>query len=105
MNACILNVTPHEYDQILQLNHDSLAWSTQDQAVLHGLEMLIGKELTEQIRQYDECRMQKHDSLDGIPRVQADERGVDDNVLLPLTGENPRGEVAGCATGLATAQK
>ncbi len=105
MNACLLNVTPDEYDRILQLNHDSLAWSNQDHALLHGLEMLVGKDCTDQIRQYDECRMQKHDSLEGVPRVQPDDREREEKVLFPLTGENARGEVAGCATGLATAPK
>jgi hypothetical protein len=70
MDTCILNVTPDEYDQILQLNHDCVVWKNQDQALLHGLETLIGKDLVEQMRHHDECRMEKHDNLEGIPRVE-----------------------------------
>jgi hypothetical protein len=67
---CILNVTDHEYDRILQLNHDSLAWNTADHHLLEGLETLLGDDTVREIRQYDECRMQKHDDLAGLPRVE-----------------------------------
>jgi hypothetical protein len=90
MNACILNVTPDEYDQILQLNHDREVWNNQDEVLLHGLEALIGKELVDQIRRHEECRMRKHDTLEGITRVQEDaaERGTDGKVLVPSFGEH-----------------
>ena len=72
MRKCLLNVSVHEYDRILQLNHDLLAWSNRDQELLHGLGALLGDAVVHEIRQYDECRMQKHDSLDGISRVEPD---------------------------------
>jgi hypothetical protein len=72
MRKCLLNVTIHEYDRILQLNHDVVAWSNRDRELLHGLTALVGAEVVHEIRQYDECRMQKHDSLDGISRVEPD---------------------------------
>lgn len=68
---CILNVTDHEYDKILQLNHDALVWNTADRTLLEGLETLLGSDTVAEIRQYDECRMQKHDDLTGLPRVEA----------------------------------
>src|SRR5690242_9696636 len=72
MSACILNVTRAEYDQILQLNHDCEVWDNQDKVLLHGLEALLGKDLVDQVCRHDECRMHKHDDLEGVSRVQED---------------------------------
>jgi hypothetical protein len=72
MRKCILHVTDHEYDRILQRNHDDLVWSNHDQVLLGYLQSLLGRQVAEQVRRYDECRMQKHDDLNGIPRVEED---------------------------------
>lgn len=73
MDKCILHVTDHEYDQILQLNHDAVVWTNEDTELLSRLEHVIGEDVVGQVRRYDECRMQKHDRLDGIPRIEEDE--------------------------------
>lgn len=89
MKRCILNVTNHEYDEILQLNHDALTWSPGDKALLHGLGAILGEGLVERLQQYEECRMQKHDALDGIERIQ-EETPIptlpDQGLLLPEAG-------------------
>lgn len=101
MKTCILHVTDHEYDQILQLNHDALVWSNRDNVLLDGLRALIGTEVVEQIRQYDECKMLKHDKLDGLRRVEpCPGQPVRNPPVNVLAGESVREEVAGCPTGL-----
>lgn len=70
MRTCILNVTDHEFDRILQLNHDALVWNNADRELLAGLETLLGKNVVDQIRKYDECRMEKHTDLAGLARVE-----------------------------------
>lgn len=70
---CILNVTDHEFDQILQLNHDSIVWSTADRFLMDHLSDMIGYETVEEMCKYDACRMEKHDDVIG-PRL---ERGPD----------------------------
>ena len=72
MTRCILNVTTHEYDKVLQLNHDGLVWDSRDEELLHGLEAVLGEETVNQLRQYDQCRMRKHDTLNGLARVEED---------------------------------
>jgi hypothetical protein len=74
MTRCILNVTTHEYDKILQLNHDGLVWDNRDEELLHGLEGVLGEETVNQLRQYDQCKMQKHDTLNGLARVKEDDK-------------------------------
>lgn len=71
MLKCILNVTEHEYDRILQLNHDAVVWKNSDQHLLEGLESLLGKEVADQLRKFDECRMEKHTDTAGGCRVQS----------------------------------
>jgi hypothetical protein len=67
---CVLHVTEHEYGKILQLNHDSLVLNNRDKGLLRGLEALLGQGVAEEVRQFDECRVEKHDSLDGLRRVE-----------------------------------
>jgi hypothetical protein len=71
MLKCVLNVTDHEFDKILQLNHDAVVWNNADHELLHGLSDLLGKETVEQLRPFAECRMEKHSDLAGYPRVQS----------------------------------
>jgi len=70
MRTCILHVTDHEYAKVLQLNHDALVFSSRDEELLRGLENLLGSRVVDQVRMYDECRVQQHDRLDGHPRVE-----------------------------------
>jgi len=70
MRECILHVTDHEYDRILQLNHDAVVWSNRDTELLGGLTALLGTEVVDEVRRYDGGRMEKHDSVKGIPRVE-----------------------------------
>jgi len=72
MRRCILHVTDHEYDQILQLNHDALVWNTQDHAVLEGLKAVVGQDAADRVGEYEQCRMQKHNWLEGQVRVEED---------------------------------
>lgn len=69
---CILHVTDHEYDRVLQLNHDAVAWSTRDETLLEHLEPILGPDVVEALRRCDECRMEKHDALNGLPRIEQD---------------------------------
>jgi len=75
MRECILHVTDHEYDRILQLNHDAVVWSNRDTELLDGLTTLLGAEVVDEVRRYDGGRMEKHDSVNGIPRVEP--KGID----------------------------
>ena len=70
MRSCILHVNEHEYNKILQLNHNALTWRNGDAKLQEGLEALLGKDVAEQVFGYESCRLQKHDSLDGIARVE-----------------------------------
>jgi hypothetical protein len=72
MRRCILHVTDHEYDQILQLSHDAVLWDTRDRALLEGLRAIVGQEAADRISAYDQCRMQKHNWLEGPVRVEED---------------------------------
>jgi hypothetical protein len=83
MRECILHVTDHEYDKILQLNHDAVVWSNQDMELLDGLTTLLGTEIVEEVRRYDGCRMQKHNCMNGILRVE--ETGAES----PLMANHP----------------
>jgi len=74
MRSCILHVTDHEYDRVLQLNHDALVLKSGDRDLLERLESLLGKEVTDRVRGYDSCRVQKHDRLGDLPRVEEDTR-------------------------------
>lgn len=69
---CILNVTNREFDRILQLNHDELVWSTEDSTLLNRLSYLVGADAVEEMRHYDECRMEKQDKIRGIYRIEPD---------------------------------
>jgi hypothetical protein len=108
---CILNVSTHEHDAILQLNHDSLVLNSQDHHLMTALEGMLGSETADEIRRYDECRVQKQDSLAELPRVEAinetkDPSANEDTTKRPfetLSGSGPRREVAGCPTGLSDA--
>jgi hypothetical protein len=71
MRKCVLNVTEHEYDKILQLNHDAVVWKNADRELLHGLNQLVGEETVNQLRKFEECRMEKHNDMVGLPRLQA----------------------------------
>ena len=72
MRNCILHVTDREFPEILQLNHDAYVWNNQDEVLLEGLEPILGREVVDCIREYEECRMQPHHSIDGLPRVEED---------------------------------
>jgi hypothetical protein len=37
---------------------------------LHGLTTLLGTTVVEEVRRYDGCRMQKHNCMHGITRVE-----------------------------------
>jgi hypothetical protein len=74
MTRCLLNVTTHECDKVLQLNHDGLVWDNRDEQLLHGLEAVLGEETVNQLRHYDQCKMQKHDTLNGLARVEEDRK-------------------------------
>jgi hypothetical protein len=71
MRKCVLHVTDHEYGKVLQLNHDALVFSNRDEELLKGLEGLLGDQVVGEVRRYDECRVEQHDSLTGHPRVEA----------------------------------
>ena len=71
MTKCVLNVTDHEFDRILQLNHDTVVLNNTDHELLEGLEGLVGKDTVDQICKFDECRMEKHHGMVGIPRIQS----------------------------------
>jgi hypothetical protein len=71
MRKCVLHVTDHEFDRILQLNHDALVWTNRDEELLHGLASLLGRGVADEVRRFDECRVEKHDSLNGRARVEA----------------------------------
>jgi hypothetical protein len=66
---CILNVTDHEYDKILQVTHDAVEWSNADVHVLNALGALLGDDVVAAIKRYDDCHMEKHDDVSGLPRV------------------------------------
>jgi hypothetical protein len=66
---CILNVTDHEYNKILQLTHDAVEWSNTDLGALERLETLLGSGVVAAISRYEECRMEKHHDISGLPRV------------------------------------
>lgn len=70
MRRCILNVTVHEYDQILQFNHDSAVWTRDDHVLFDQLRPLIGDEIASQIMMFDECVMEKHNDMSGMPRIR-----------------------------------
>jgi hypothetical protein len=72
MRTCILHVTDREFPQILQLNHDSFVWSNQDEVLLDNLVPILGRDVVDRVREFDECRMQPHHSVDGLPRVEED---------------------------------
>jgi len=69
MRKCVLHVTDHEYAKLLQLNHNALVFTKQDEGLLRGLEELVGREPVGKVRRYDECRVEPHHRLDGQPRV------------------------------------
>ena len=72
MRRCILHVTDHEFDEILQLNHDALVWDRHDRAVQEGLKTIVGPDVADQISEYAQCRMEKHNWLEGHARVEED---------------------------------
>lgn len=72
MKNCIVHVTDREYPEILQLNHDAYVWSTEDETLMEGLVTVLGEDVVDQLREYDECRMQPHHSIEGLPRVEED---------------------------------
>lgn len=61
MSQCILNVTDHEYDEILQMNHDRVVWNCNDRVLMKKLTRKFGQEVGNELRRYDECRMEKCD--------------------------------------------
>jgi hypothetical protein len=67
---CILNVTDHEFDKLLQLTHSRTRWSTRDCYVQRGIANLLGRQVATEVRDYEECRMEKHDELWGFDRVE-----------------------------------
>lgn len=66
---CVLHVTEQEYARILQLNHDRLVLNNRDEKLLHGLESLFGHDVAHAVRGLEECRVEKHDSLGGMRRL------------------------------------
>jgi hypothetical protein len=40
--------------------------------VLEGLKAILGPEVADQISEYEQCRMEKHNWLDGHVRVEVD---------------------------------
>jgi hypothetical protein len=50
MRSCILHVTDHEYDQVLQLNHDAVVWHNSDRELLKGLEAILGSDIADEVR-------------------------------------------------------
>ena len=67
---CILNVTDHEYDKILQLTHDAIAWTNTDAHVLEAVADLLGRDVALELKKYDEIRMEKHEHLSDLRRVE-----------------------------------
>jgi hypothetical protein len=67
---CILNLTDHEYDKILQLTHSRTRWNTRDRYVVRGIASLLGRRVAAEIREYEECRMEKHNELYRYDRVE-----------------------------------
>jgi hypothetical protein len=67
---CTLNVTDREYDKILQLTHDAIEWTNTDPHILEGVGGLLGRNVAVALREYDEIRLEKHDSVSGLPRVE-----------------------------------
>jgi hypothetical protein len=72
MRNCILHVTDREFPRILQLNHDGLLLRQRDEELMEGLVRILGIDVVDQIRDYDQCRVQAHHSLDGLPRIEED---------------------------------
>jgi hypothetical protein len=72
---CTLNVTDREYDKILQLTHDAIEWTNTDPHILEGVGDLLGRNVAVDLRDYDEIRMEKHDSVSGLPRVEPRRNG------------------------------
>ena len=70
MSRCVVNVTDHEFDKILQLNHDALVWRNTDHEMLEGLKPLLGQDTVAQLGRFEECRMEKHHDLAGVPRIE-----------------------------------
>ena len=66
---CLLNVTDHEYPQILQLTHDAVEWDNTDRHVLRGLAKMLGLDVVAHVVAYDECRIVQHDDVSQMPRV------------------------------------
>jgi hypothetical protein len=62
MSNCMLNVSDHEYGQILQLNHNSVVWTSNDRVLLAKIGKLLGRDIADELRRYDECRMEKSDA-------------------------------------------
>ena len=67
---CILNVTDHEYDKILQLTHDAIVWNNRERHILQGVAALLGSQVAAEIKRYDECRMEKHHDISDLSRVE-----------------------------------
>jgi len=67
---CVLHVTEQEYIKVLQFNHSSLVLNNRDEKLLYGLETLFGRDVAHEVRRSDECWVQKHYTLGGIPRVE-----------------------------------
>lgn len=67
---CILNVSDHEYDKILQLTHDAIEWTNMDAHVLEGVAKLLGRDVAVNLKKYDEIRMEKHDDISNFLRVE-----------------------------------
>jgi len=66
----VLNVTDHEFDKILQLTHDAIEWTNTDVHVLEGVANLLGNDVASKLKTFDDIRMEKHDSISDLPRVQ-----------------------------------
>ena len=67
---CILNVTDHEYDKILQMTHDAVEWRNTDAFVLKRIAAFLGRGVAAELKAYDEIRMEKYDDISDLPRVE-----------------------------------
>jgi hypothetical protein len=66
---CVLHVNDHDYDHILQLNHNAVVWTMDDEVLLEHLVTVIGAAVVQKMRACDDCRMEKHFEL-VAPRVE-----------------------------------
>lgn len=69
---CIVNVNDREFAKILQLNHDAVVWKTDERQLMQDLEKVLGTQTVNELRGFEECKMQVPPLHSNKPRVEVD---------------------------------